>query len=303
PIPIRRLRLITALLSTLLLLAGPVFALSAAPAAAATTGSASADDGQDDVSITLDEVTPWIDAKGTLTVRGLISNPTEKPIEKPSLDLEMSTRTLDSGSRLSSWKKGQAQHRTIADFDDHGPEARKKAKDDGDTEESTGTAVDATFDDRIDAGSSYEFTFTVPADELGLSTSSPVDSWGPRGLAVQLGDESGLRASEIGFTTWYPGPEFDQPNISMRAPVTLPGHSPGGIIDPDRLDEAIGEGGELARIRKLLKNKELGLAVDPRVIASFEAAVAEPPADGEEPEDTEEPGDEGTETPQAAVAD
>ena len=144
PIPIRRLRLITALLSTLLLLAGPVFALSAAPtasaapAAAATTDSASADDaqdaddGQDDVSITLDEVTPWIDEKGTLTVRGLISNPTEKPIEKPSLDLELSTRTLDSGSRLSSWKKGQAQHRTIADLDDHGPEARKKAKEDGD---------------------------------------------------------------------------------------------------------------------------------------------------------------------------
>src|SRR5699024_9786483 len=147
---------ITALLSTLLLLAGPVFALSAAPAAAATTDSASADDGQDDVSITLDEVTPWIDEKGTLTGRGLISNPTEKPIEKPSLDLELSTRTLDSGSRLSSWKKGQAQHRTIADLDDHGPEARKKAKEDGDDEESTGTAVDATFDDRIDAGSSYE---------------------------------------------------------------------------------------------------------------------------------------------------
>ena len=314
-IPIRRLRLITALLSTLLLLAGPVFALSAAPtasaapAAAATTDSASADDaqdaddGQDDVSITLDEVTPWIDEKGTLTVRGLISNPTEKPIEKPSLDLELSTRTLDSGSRLSSWKKGQAQHRTIADLDDHGPEARKKAKEDGDDEESTGTAVDATFDDRIDAGSSYEFTFTVPADDLGLSKSSPVDSWGPRGLAVQLGDESGLRASEIGFTTWYPDPEFDQTKISMLAPVTLPGHSTGGIIDPDRLDEAIGEGGELSRIRKLLENKELGLAVDPRVIASFEAAVAEPPADGQEPEDTEGPGDEGTETPQAAVAD
>src|SRR5699024_661279 len=85
----------------------------------------------------------------------------------------------------------------------------------------------------------------------------------------------------------------DQTKISMLAPVTLPGHSTGGIIDPDRLDEAIGEGGELSRIRKLLENKELGLAVDPRAIASFEAAVAEPPADAQEPEHTEGPGDGG----------
>src|SRR5699024_7486538 len=131
----------------------------------------------------------------------------------------------------------------------------------------------------------------------------PVNSWGPRGLAVQLGDESGLRGSEIGFTTWYPHPESDQTQISTLAPVTLPGHSTGGIIGPERLAEALREGGELSRTRKLLENKELGLAGDPRAIAAFEAAVAEPPADGQEPEDTEGPGDEGTETPQAAVAD
>src|SRR5699024_12861123 len=112
--------------------------------------------------------------------------------------------------------------------------------------------------------------------------------------------ECRLRVCEICITPWYPDPDFDHTKICILAPVTLPGHSTGGIIDPERLDEAIGEGGELSRIRKLLENKELGLAVDPRVIASFEAAVAEPPADGQEPEDTEGPGDEGTETPQAA---
>src|SRR5699024_3414713 len=84
---------------------GPVFALSAAPtasaapAAAATTDSASADDGQDDVSITLDEGTPGIEEKRTVTVRGLLANPTEKPIEQPWLDLELSTRTPDAGAR------------------------------------------------------------------------------------------------------------------------------------------------------------------------------------------------------------
>ena len=51
---------------------------------------------------------------------------------------------------------------------------------------------------------------------------------------------------------------------------------------------------------KLLDHKELALAVDPRVITSFEAAIAEPPppADGEDSEQTEEPGDEDGEQTQ-----
>ncbi|WP_228278264.1 DUF6049 family protein [Brevibacterium limosum] len=295
PIPIRRLRFLTALLSTLLLLAGPVFAyplLTAAPAAAST------DADKDEVSITLDEVTPWIDDKGTLTVRGKISNTTKKAIEKPSLSLQMSTRKLDSESRLSSWKQGQAQHRTVADLEHDGTEAREKAKKDkdDDSDDSSGTALDTSFDDTIDPGATAEFTFRVPADDLDLSTSSPVSSWGPRGLAVQIGDDTGLRASALGFTTWYPDPEFDQTKISLLAPVTLPGHSEGGLIPSDWLDAAIAEGGSLDTIAKLLRHKELALAIDPRIIASFEAAIAEPPP-ADAPEETEEPGDEkGEET-------
>ena len=106
PIPIRRLRFLTALLSTLLLLAGSVFAyplMNAAPAAASTNASKNTDANKDEVSITLDEVTPWIDDEGTLTVRGKISNTTKKAVEKPNLSLQMSTRKLDSESRLTSW--------------------------------------------------------------------------------------------------------------------------------------------------------------------------------------------------------
>ena len=131
PIPIRRLRFLTALLSTLLLLAGSVFAyplLDAAPAAASTDANKDSDANKNEVSITLDEVTPWIDDKGTLTVRGTISNTTKKAVEKPSLSLQMSTRKLDSESRLDSWKQGQAQHRTVADLEHDGTEAREKAR-------------------------------------------------------------------------------------------------------------------------------------------------------------------------------
>jgi hypothetical protein len=309
PIPIRRLRFLTALLSTLLLLAGPAFALSpftAAPAAAATQK-----DKADKASITLDEVTPWVDEKGTLTVRGIVTNPTQKAIEKPSLSLQMSTRKLDSESRLSAWKQGQAQHRTVADLDHDGPQARKKAeKDKNDTgteaDDDSGIVLDTPIDDSIDPGTSAEFTFTVPADELGLSKSSPVSSWGPRGLAVQLGDDTGLRASAIGFTTWYPSPKFDQTKLSVLAPVTLPGHSDGGLISADDLDEAIAKDGSLATVKKLLDHKELALALDPRVITSFEAAIAEPPpADGEDPEETEDSGDDDpqTQSPPPGVAD
>ncbi|SMX83861.1 DUF6049 family protein [Brevibacterium linens] len=289
PIPIRRLRFLTALLSTLLLLAGPVFAYSlitAAPAAAST--EASTDANKDEVSITLDEVTPWVDDKGTLTVRGKISNTTTKAVEKPSLSLQMSTRKLDSESDLSSWKQGQARHRTVADLDHDGPEARKKAQKDNDTDDSSGSTLDTSFDDTIDPGATAEFTFRVPADDLDLSTSSPVSTWGPRGLAVQLGDDTGLRASALGFTTWYPEPQFDQTKISLLAPVTLPGHSEGGLIPADRLDAAIAEGGSLDMIAKLLEHEELALAIDPRVIVSFEAAIAESPS-ADSPVETEGP--------------
>ncbi|MGO0605221.1 DUF6049 family protein [Brevibacterium linens] len=289
PIPIRRLRFLTALLSTLLLLAGPVFAYSlitAAPAAAST--EANADGNKDEVSITLDEVTPWVDGNGTLTVRGKISNTTTKAVEKPSLSLQMSTRKLDSESDLSSWKQGQARHRTVADLDHDGPEVRKKAQKDNDTDDSSGSTLDTSFDDTIDPGATADFTFRVPADDLELSTSSPVSTWGPRGLAVQLGDETGLRASALGFTTWYPEPQFDQTKISLLAPVTLPGHSEGGLIPADRLDAAIAEGGSLDMIAKLLEHEELALAIDPRVIVSFEAAIAESPS-ADSPEETEGP--------------
>ncbi|SMX88214.1 hypothetical protein BI49514_02119 [Brevibacterium iodinum ATCC 49514] len=305
PIPIRRLRFLTALLSTLLLLAGPVFAyplLDAAPAAASTDANTDADTDakKDEVTITLDEVTPWIDDKGTLTVRGTVSNTTKKAVEKPSLSLQMSTRKLDSESRLTSWKQGQARHRTVADLEHDGAEARKKAKKEKDSgpDDSSGSTLDTSFDDTIDPGTSAEFTFRVPADDLDLSTSSPVSSWGPRGLAVQLGDETGLRASALGFTTWYPDPEFDQTKISLLAPVTLPGHSEGGLIPSDRLDAAIAEGGSLDTIAKLLEHKELALAIDPRIIASFEAAIAEPPP-ADAPEETEEAGGENGEETQS----
>ena len=137
PIPIRRLRFLTALLSTLLLLAGSVFAyplMNAAPAAASTNASNNTDPNKDsdadkdEVSITLDEVTPWIDDEGTLTVRGTISNTTKKAVEKPNLSLQMSTRKLDSESRLDSWKQGQAQHRTVADLEHDGTEARERRR-------------------------------------------------------------------------------------------------------------------------------------------------------------------------------
>ncbi|AZU02537.1 hypothetical protein CXR29_17125 [Brevibacterium linens] len=287
--PIRRLRFLTALLSTLLLLAGPVFAYSlitAAPAAAST--EANADGNKDEVSITLDEVTPWVDGNGTLTVRGKISNTTTKAVEKPSLSLQMSTRKLDSESDLSSWKQGQARHRTVADLEHDGPEVRKKAQKDNDTDDSSGSTLDTSFDDTIDPGATADFTFRVPADDLDLSTSSPVSTWGPRGLAVQLGDDTGLRASALGFTTWYPEPQFDQTKISLLAPVTLPGHSEGGLIPADRLDAAIAEGGSLDMIAKLLEHEELALAIDPRVIVSFEAAIAESPS-ADSPVETEGP--------------
>lgn len=306
------MRFLLALLSTVLLLAGSVFVvplMGASPSAAATNtaaGSTAADgtspEGStpsgSDVSITLDEVTPWVDEKGTLKVRGTITNPTDKAISDPDLHLAMSTQKLDSGRQIDSWKTDQSQNRSIADLENNGPDARKKAEKDSNGDSDPTTSVDTAFDDEIAAGSSAEFTISVPAEQLGLQKSSPVSAWGPRGLSVQLGDGNGRLASEVGFSTWYPSPKFDKTKVSVLAPVTLPSHTSDGIIDPDDLDKAIGKGGSLTSIMNVLDTPGVGIALDPRIIASFESAVAEPPAedDGSEPEESEEPSSQGTET-------
>ncbi|WP_245940460.1 MULTISPECIES: DUF6049 family protein [Brevibacterium] len=276
-----RAQFLFALLSAIAVLAGSILAFPVlASAAQASPGAAAPNPGQD-VSITLDEVTPWVDDKGTVTVRGLIANPTSEAIVAPDLDLKISTRSLDAEHRIEAWKSDQSQNRTIADLDTDGPEARKKAEEESSQEDRSDPApeVDVDFGDEIAAGSAHEFTISVPAEDLGLRKSSPVSSWGPRGLAVQLRDATGLRASGIGFTTWYPNPEFDKTAISILAPVTLPGYSENGLISPADLDAAISDGGALATISTVLDTPGVGIALDPRIIASFESALAEPGAE------------------------
>ncbi|MGO2942060.1 MAG: DUF6049 family protein [Brevibacterium aurantiacum] len=299
--PISHMRFLLALLSTVLLLAGSVFAVPLMSGADPARAATNTDSSDAEVSITLDEVTPWVNEKGTLTVRGTITNPTDQAISDPNLALAMSTQKLNSGRKIQSWKTDQSRNRLVADIENDGPDAREKSEDAGqDSAEDADpmTEVDTAFDKEIAAGSSSEFTFSVPADELGLQKSSPVSAWGPRGLSVQLGDDTGRLASEVGFSTWYPSPKFDKTKVSMLAPVTLPAHTTDGIIDPDELDKAIGKGGSLTAIRNVLDNPGVGIAVDPRVIASFEAAIADPASEdeGSDPEETDEPTPQDTET-------
>lgn len=293
-------RVLFALLTATLLLAGSVFAL---PLAAAASGgqsgenaSGAADGGDADggrsgtgVSMRLDEITPWLDDKGTLTVRGTVTNSTDTAIVDPQLRLGMSLRTLDSEYRIEAWKTDQSRHRVVADLNSDGPEARKQAEKQGGDDADPVTSVDATFAKELAPGSTGEFTITVPADQLGLRASSPNSSWGSRGLSVQIRDASGALATGVGFTTWYPNPKFDRTAISFLAPVTLPGYTTDGLIGPDELDAAIAEDGALTNAARAFEDPKVAIALDPRVVASFEAAVAEPPAEDGEEEETGAP--------------
>ena len=292
-------RVLFALLTATLLLAGSVFALPLAAAASggqAANANGAADGGDADggksgtgVSMRLDEVTPWLDDKGTLTVRGTVTNSTDEPIVDPQLRLGMSLRTLDSEYRIEAWKTDQSRHRVVADLADDGPEARKRAAEQAGDDSDPVNSVDATFAKELAPGSSGEFTITVPADQLGLRASSPNSSWGSRGLSVQISDASGALATGVGFTTWYPNPKFDRTAISFLAPVTLPGYTSDGLISPDELDAAIADDGALTYAARVLENPQVAIALDPRVIASFEAAVAEPPAEDDGQEETGAP--------------
>lgn len=302
-----RLRFFFALLSAVFVLAGSVFAFAPASANPTAPADSDSDSAKSGLSITLDEVTPWIDDKGTLKVRGLITNSSDEPIKKPSLDLMMSTRNLDAEYRIEAWKTDQTSSRQVASFADNGPAARKKVEDRAkkrakDNDEDAPkpkpvTEVDSSIDKEIGAGSSHQFSITVPAAKLGLPKSSPVSSWGPRGLAVNIGDSSGPLASEVAFTTWYPQPKFDQTKVSILAPVTIPGYSPNGLISAENLDTAITPGGSLETINEVLDEPNVSIALDPKIIASFETALKPkgPPAG-----DADDPGAEGEEAPNEA---
>lgn len=215
-------------------------------------------------SLEITQVTPWLDDKGTLTVSGNIV--AHADIKRPRVALAMSERILDNAVQIAGWANNPDLTRATALT-------------------TSGDDTTKALPDRLQNGTSTPFTFTLKPKDAGLTTGDPLTTWGARGLAVTLSGVvqgssgsggagvSQRLASTPTFTTWFPSPQIDATRLNVILPLTLTGFSSSGLIDARELDSAA-DSGALSRIVDAARAyPQAALAVDPRVVASVQAAL------------------------------
>lgn len=216
-------------------------------------------------TISITQVTSWMDENGTLQVQGQI-NATHR-IDKPRVSLAITRQILDSPTKIKTWSTRPNMQ--------------------------TAQAIDAEptqpLPDTISANSTTEFAFNVKPQDMGLRASTPLDTWGARGLAVQLTGQTDadLTARPAPtFTTWFPNPKIDPTQLAVVLPVTVTGYQSAGLLDAKELQSAT-DGGSLSNVLAAARAyPDATLAIDPRVLASIDAVTqqaqpgqANPPAD------------------------
>jgi hypothetical protein len=124
---------------------------------------------------------------------------------------------------------------------------RTAAPDDGDI----GTVVlqqDAPAS--LAPGETVAVDLTVPASSIQLSRR--LDSWGARGLAVEVVDHADPARTRLGiartFALWFPEHEITATRMSIVVPVTGPAVDPFGASWMNQLEGLTGTDGRLARL-------------------------------------------------------
>lgn len=272
-VPARLRPLLSALVAALLVFA-PTALAAPVPASAAPAASAPSADGEaTGPRIEITELSDSVTGDGELVVAGRIIAGDESGLADPTLTLARSRGKLTSQDALVRWR---GDHSTST--------AVSRA-----TTSSTGDEA-SRLPTQIEAGDSADFRFAVPAADLHMPNGEPARTWGALGLSLGLAassDDGHVRIAAPAFTTWYPDPGVDPTKIAVVLPLTsglLPDDG-GPLIPPDALDAAADphgegpEGGSLPRALDAAKRLDTAvLAVDPRLIASVEAALAPQPA-------------------------
>ena len=248
--------------------------------------------------VVLDEVSPWMERDGALTVTGHIVNPTSADFSPSRVELARSSNRMAMRDDVSNWVDQQTATVLLASSDDEPPEPPDDTGDgqdggaDSDPDEPTLEVPDLPT--TIAPGEQAEFTFTVPADQFGTSGSA-VSSWGAYGLGATLRgttaadpeNPTGAGANSVlttapAFTVWHPDPGIDRTEVTTVLPITLDATNADGgpLIEPELLEqaadpEATGDyAGSLRRVVTAANTlPESVLAVDPRLLASVTAAL------------------------------
>ena len=248
--------------------------------------------------VVIDEVSPWMERDGALTVTGRIVNPTSADFSPSRVELVRSSNRLAMRDDVSAWVDQQTATVLLASSDDEPPEQSDDTgdgEDDEDDSDPDGPTLEVPdLPTTIEPGEQSEFTFTVPADQFGTSGSA-VGSWGAYGLGATLRgtaaaepeNPSGTGTSSVlttapAFTVWHPDPGIDPTELTTVLPITLDAANTDGgpLIEPELLEqaadaEATGDyAGALRRVVTAADSlPESVLAVDPRLLASVTAAL------------------------------
>ena len=282
--------------------AGPATVAQQADVPAADTPAAEAPtpDPTSSPHVVLDEVTPWLDQDGTLTVTGRVVNPTADDFAPASVSVVRSSNRMSMRDDVSRWVDRQRSTLLLASSDDE--PADPPADGAGGAEDDGPRLRVPDLPSSVAPGEQAEFSFTIPADVFGPSGSA-VSSWGAYGLGVTLNgttadagaeddsvdsdagsaaDARTVRTTAPAFTVWHPDPGIDPTEITTVIPVTLDAVPDSGapLIDPDLLEQAADPdatgdfSGALHRVTASARElPDSVLAVDPRLLASVGAAL------------------------------
>lgn len=253
----RALPLLLGALLALLALAAPATAApSPAVAATATPTPAPSPASTLPVRVQILEVNPTVLRPGEdLTVRVRLTNRSGEEIAAPRARVHLERIRPGTRADLQRW---------LAEPTEPNRRGRVGAP-----------VADARADEPLAAGASVELTATVPADAVGLLDRP--DTWGARGLAVEVLDTRGVRAGiQRSFVLWATDGDVAQARLSVLAPVVGSAPVPPGAdaTSPGpSLSELVRPGARLGTVLELARRTpDVALAVDPALVDTARTA-------------------------------
>lgn len=226
------------------------------------------------VTVQITEVSPTVLTPGEdLTVRATIRNDGDTTIEQPRASVLLNRVRPTTRAELQAW----------TDLEPTAAAGRRAAQ--------------AALPEPLEPGASTTVEVQVPADAIGLLPYE--DSWGPRGLALEIGDGARRVGLQRTFLLWLTTDDVPQTRLSVLLPVTGPattgttpeepdgataqspddasdettsddeasGDQAAGAAATAELEELTGPQGRLANLLTVLRSDSgIGVAVDPALV-------------------------------------
>ena len=120
----------------------------------------------------------------------------------------------------------------------------------------------------LQPGEATQFSITVPADELPLSSA---DQWGPRGIAVRLESQGGSLAQDRSVLVWDSGASVTSVHLTVFIPVTASAQEMAVLAGPRTQEREEAVTGIRSRVLGLLgmAGDDVVMAVDPALVEAL----------------------------------